>query len=680
MTNLIIDEAPALDFSLTEVEKRAHTPLDEDPTAWPRQLLLELHRQLPEAAEYSPTVMMVFKDDERGSAVGAIEVSGEVSTALALAKADSHAPRAFIPFIIKDHTLCPLDLLMRPGGTFVPLSAQRLREALFRPEAFAALSQDGSSSSLYNTFYPPGRSDNSPGSGQSQGGSSDFTTIQGPGMKYSGLLAEIRDTIYGSDLERLEAVLAEPGVKEAGMRNEHFITAMACLEEAQTVVDSDHITDVQKTAAATAGVDVAQLSYEAGVYTLKTANRRAYSPDTQFLGRGDALKVAGEEMVGKVDTDGPQTVGGLVRVESALDMDAEEWDTAEKPGVYRVLDTLGKEHTGWVLPKLLNTETGEPGGLSVFTNGSVAAVQPGVLGSPVSTTTFNVPNNPPKGTGIFYVMTSGGAVGLEPVEVLGREHSDAGSFVYSVTTAMGVEHKIRMVVGLRSMQVTDGEIMLPSETRFLPVDGEIAIKLLSSPEEIQKTAGYFDAAGLGFKGGDGHMLDVVFHNMPKLASTYTGRVTAGEAVFLGAVAGADPEITAAKVASAIHGATETIAGTDVRLLADVLSPEEKQAALKTSAEIRAMRRDLTKEAAAIPDASTVDAVLGLNFISSENLRSFVQRTPYMENALNTVCELLLASRLGISEIPEQAAARAARGLDDVIRGLRALALREVDET
>jgi hypothetical protein len=39
----------------------------------------------------------------------------------------------------------------------------------------------------------------------------------------------------------------------------------------------------------------------------------------------------------------------------------------------------------------------------------------------------------------------------------------------------------------------------------------------------------------------------------------------------------------------------------------------------------------------------------------------------------------LASRIGLTELPEFAAARAVRALDDVIQGLRALSLREVQE-
>jgi hypothetical protein len=59
---------------------------------------------------------------------------------------------------------------------------------------------------------------------------------------------------------------------------------------------------------------------------------------------------------------------------------------------------------------------------------------------------------------------------------------------------------------------------------------------------------------------------------------------------------------------------------------------------------------------------------------------YVSHLPYLDRALSMVCELTLASRLGLNEVPEFAAARACRALNEVVEGLKALALREVDES
>ena len=105
--------------------------------------------------------------------------------------------------------------------------------------------------------------------------------------------------------------------------------------------------------------------------------------------------------------------------------------------------------------------------------------------------------------------------------------------------------------------------------------------------------------------------------------------------------------------------------------------EQEKVASEKIKEIHALRRGLLKEAAALPDSMTIDSVLSLGFINSENIDTFISKLPYLEKALNVICELLLASRLGVTEIPENAASRCAKALDEVVQGLKALALREI---
>lgn len=69
--------------------------------------------------------------------------------------------------------------------------------------------------------------------------------------------------------------------------------------------------------------------------------------------------------------------------------------------------------------------------------------------------------------------------------------------------------------------------------------------------------------------------------------------------------------------------------------------------------------------------STVDAILGLNFVNDENLYKFVEKTEVLENSLDTLSKLLLASRLGLDI--EQAPLRTAMfAMDEVVRQLRNL--------
>jgi hypothetical protein len=69
--------------------------------------------------------------------------------------------------------------------------------------------------------------------------------------------------------------------------------------------------------------------------------------------------------------------------------------------------------------------------------------------------------------------------------------------------------------------------------------------------------------------------------------------------------------------------------------------------------------------------STVDAILGLNFVNDENLYKFVEKQEVLENSLDTLSKLLLAARLGLDI--EQAPLRSAMfSMDEVVRQLKNL--------
>jgi hypothetical protein len=103
----------------------------------------------------------------------------------------------------------------------------------------------------------------------------------------------------------------------------------------------------------------------------------------------------------------------------------------------------------------------------------------------------------------------------------------------------------------------------------------------------------------------------------------------------------------------------------------------KQAALEKAASIiRKMpisKQSLIKEAAWIPDPAAVDTVLALGFINPGNMTIFVKYLPELEATQSKLCELLIASRLGLREIPSDALERAIKGLEATIEGLNVIA-------
>lgn len=88
--------------------------------------------------------------------------------------------------------------------------------------------------------------------------------------------------------------------------------------------------------------------------------------------------------------------------------------------------------------------------------------------------------------------------------------------------------------------------------------------------------------------------------------------------------------------------------------------------------VKALKHNLVKEAAALEDKTTVDAVLSLNLINKENIMDYVTMAPQMEKVASDLAQTLLTIRLGLSNIPEGAVKTAMLSLAHVASNLRQL--------
>lgn len=671
-----------------ERSKSAGIEVDENSEMWSRQVLSELYRQVPEVADYTPTVSFMKMDAEQGYALGTVILANSTDSALAITRMGNAPRKALIPILIKNHTLSPLDLLMTAKGKMMPLSGARLREALFRPETFEMVTEDYGDSSLWNMLYPPGRSDNTYGAGISQGvdggTAGAVTLISGPGMKLSSsrrfemLQDVVGPSLIRNDLEKLvDRLDGDEGLKSAAVTSDvmgHALRLLASFEKRAAAVNPQNML---KVAASQATTHVVQLGYDdnAGLYWSKTASREAFfhAPVTTYS-RRDFLKMAGEEVTKKVDTDGTVTIATQPAVDVKVDPGASKWKMIDEPGIYKVKTVDGKEMTGWVLPNLLDTD-GTRMPMAVFTNGAAATVQSEIVGAHVAVG-VDLPSAPAKGTGLFYVSGQGGVEATVPLVIMGREAAMDGSDHYLVRTMGGESSKVRIVPGLQTMRALKSEIMLPSGARFLPLDQEKMVHLVDTIEGLSKTAAAVRETAVLLM-GDGDEYEVRFRNLPKTASMFPSQLTHDDAMFLLCLGGLSAGAAATKLAQAVDQTVKVPGLVDVKLAAD-LHTEARSKVAKSSESVRALRVDLVKEATVLPDVMTVDSVLSLGFINSENVRMFVSRLPYLEKALSMICELVLASRLGLNEIPDAATSRAARGLDASIQGLRALGMRGME--
>lgn len=82
-----------------------------------------------------------------------------------------------------------------------------------------------------------------------------------------------------------------------------------------------------------------------------------------------------------------------------------------------------------------------------------------------------------------------------------------------------------------------------------------------------------------------------------------------------------------------------------------------------------LNRNLVKEASEIDDPEAVETVLSLNFINKDNIKGYVEMLPTMEKISGKVASLLIASRLGLKSLNEDALKAVLENIGEVINGL-----------
>ena len=158
----------------------------------------------------------------------------------------------------------------------------------------------------------------------------------------------------------------------------------------------------------------------------------------------------------------------------------------------------------------------------------------------------------------------------------------------------------------------------------------------------------------------------------KLASAELSMVGLDQAMFLLAGFGVEQGYGATKLAHSFHEPQRVVVGRQIKTAAE--QDEESRAKAAELTHIAPLlRQDLSKEAAVIPDPTAVDTVLSLGFINPENIMDYVSYLPTIEDSQSKMCEILLASRIGLSDIAATALERAVRSTEETIEGLKVLA-------
>jgi hypothetical protein len=178
--------------------------------------------------------------------------------------------------------------------------------------------------------------------------------------------------------------------------------------------------------------------------------------------------------------------------------------------------------------------------------------------------------------------------------------------------------------------------------------------------------------------GDGCVFSWRGPAVAKLASDQTKFLSRPDAEFMGVALGVSPGFIKEALSRSAKGELMSFEG-----LKNITPFHEKMAAAEESVqedlksiEIPIRNYFLVKEASILEDALTADKILGLGFLNAENISTFIDMLPQLEATSSKIAEMLLASRVGMKDVPEVALERMLKALDDVIRGLKSLRHRE----
>lgn len=641
--------------------------ISDNADTWPQELLQELLKQHPYLGQYDTGPVMSEVDSERGFGLGYFTVSSK-SARMAVGPGGQSMQQlegvksVRIPIIVSENSAKPFDVFIGPDGTAQPLTDERTREALYRPNMFDTTGKSPSTDWISDSLYPPSSS------GRTLHGGQVMEMPKTSSARF--VLPTIVPTILKDDLVAVEDEINKTAnLAPALVRNDAVFPFIDLLSKAQPTTAHD----VAKVASRHIPYDLVQVVREGERYVLKVASSQMFAPEELEADRPTMVQEAGEDLVQEADESGAAVLSTNPVVHNNVEDD--EVGVVTKFGEYRVKDaTTGKEYLGWVFPKVLDYD-GTELPMTVFSNGAISAIQSEIAGSLVGKSS-NIIRGNPDGHGFFYRVTaSGSVIAFIPSECKGS-FADPKGQGYMLESLGGAPVVVRPTQGFTGVQTLGpNEYAIPGDVKWAPL-GEEAIALLESAEDFAKTASLkhhattvriiSDGACWSFKDGPG---------LGKLASAQREGLDGADAHFLACAFGIEPNFAVSQLIKAAKYGEANVRGCrPIGVPSDRI--EEMRKIARKEWEQLPPRYLLLKEAASLTDASTVDKVLSIGFINPENVGVFVDYLPDFQHCVSKLAELLIAIRMGMKDVPESAVKSAMERMDEVVSGLRKLVYRQ----
>lgn len=680
-------------FSLDPTFRRVqYKKLSDNVREWQEEIGALVAEKLPADMGLSPQVVFQTVDQDRGYAIGSAVVS-DPSTGKSIG----------IPIIVKSWHLAPLDLFF-VDGKLGPLNDDEIAQVFY---------QNSLGTGVATRKPPPNMADDV------------FSDTRNPplGGKYSysspigSMLERISGTLGSKDILALKKTASDPQLLASFHKRGTLSVLKKYAEE--TPVEQQEENKDRAASVFTIKKDGPNM------YRLYSAPDEVFDPvmvstDRQGLKNWIEMRRAelwdlqqdplwhcdrfghftleapkspyGEEVV-----DGPTGNGVDGTYGAKLGPRKNPWvfdplqdervvTTIAKFGRYAVKDPDGVTAKGWVIPNVISFD-GTPVSTKLFLSRALGAVQSRISGIPLSDdndANIEPDRADPGKIGTLLHRDGDRVIATVPFQI-------TSVTVYKNLRGLGiVTYKGEKANIILSPNV-EGIVKLSDEeqSELGPLCGAGKNYIVSAkmafvrmPRLCEVSAAPSDFGRPGPEYLDHNPIKVaqangryIFRGGPIAKIASAGRradldfnsLARHEADFLLRSWGLDAEKTAA-----------VLDGTKTRIQLEVHNPQvpsptiEKKAAPALPKALKRPIAALVKVAATLDDQESVDSVLSLGFITPQNLTKYISAEDSLREVRQALAKLLLASRMGISDIPEESARSAIENLTEVIDGLKKL--------
>lgn len=661
--------------------------MPDNPEKWAEVCTTYLREQYPDTAKLPITVEFRRRDDQSGTAMGALQIASE-----------GGEKTVFVPFIIRKFELSPLDIWMEPKTQDVhPLTKDTFKEVFFvqsPAEGLDARPTDSTGSyfndpSLWTTNYPPlqGRySYASAGYKMLDVLSDSFTREDGEAFKQ--FLKDNPDCVIKLQKHGHAEVLEKLAKKSYQNANNYTASAMSLIPTSAAKVKKNSTAN-----------DYSVLCSVEGIYDTGQIVRMDYDQCRKFM-----AKITGstEDVLSEVDQEGEKLLIVRKPAEGVFLYDATEAgpEEANEFDMYRVKTKTGLQLDGMVVPNVVDF-AGKKKSYKLFLSKSASSFQSSIAGIKMVGVDDKAavkhciePRDIRVGQmGTFMYVDNGVALCTEPVTIKAIE--DHGNILH-VVDLNGKSFNIRRgygdyftreekeasepksigeMPGLKKVpkrvyldahgmvEVRKDIFVIPQKMLWIPMESLQDVS--STPDEwlMKEAASKMELDPLTIRWNS------IDYNVSG-AGLPTMELDKDHVELLLANAGVPFEKIAVVLKRAKAVGRAKVHGTDRLRSKDSKTSEVAKLIAKISSVVQSLKKNFIKEAAEIPDDNaTVDALLSLNFLNADNLAKFVAYKPVFDKVLDYLAELTLASRLGLKDVPESAAVSAMGKLMEIVDGL-----------